>query len=166
MEVKEKKPVNLGRLEESDLFICTDGRDLRSICSCSLILQVKKLRLRDMAEVMQSQGSRHSAIWLSRSLSGWQPWHAHPRWSVSPSASLTVWDPRHIVTCPATNTEALRVSAKAQKYILGSRRELKIAPMWQRCLDGFGKTVTSQIPRGVFSSRLKQLAAQSQGAGT
>ena len=60
------------------------------------------------------------------------------------------------MTCLATNTEALRVSARAQKYIVDSMRDLKIALMWQHGLDGFGKTFTSQQPRGSFQFKVEE----------
>lgn len=133
------------------------GETFSPSAPASLILQVRKVKLRDVAEVLWSTRVRvrvNLAQWIPARASS--PGVLSPGWSATLFAALTIWDPRHRVTRLATNTEALRVSAGAQKYILDSRRDLKIALLWQHCLDGFGKTFTSQQPRGSFQFKVEE----------
>ena len=157
LEVKKKKKLSLQRLGESDSFICTDGRKLCSICFCFHCFADKKSKVKQHGWSLIVAGVRvpsDLAQWVHAQASS--PSKHAPEQSASLFAILTTWDPRHRVTCLATNTEVLRVSARAQKYILGSVRDLKIAPMWQHCLDGFGKTASSQQPRGSFQFKVEE----------
>lgn len=94
---------------------------------------MRKLRLRDMSEFIQSP---RITAWQSPHTS----WCAHLTVVSVSIVPLATWDPRHRVTFLATNTEALR----AQQHISGFIRDLKIVPMWQHYLNGFGKTSLNQ----------------------
>lgn len=55
----------------------------------------------------EAAGSEHGVIWLSVPLLRAAVLVPTSGWLASLFASLTIWDPRHSVTCLAANTEAL-----------------------------------------------------------
>lgn len=100
----------------------------------------------------RDQGSEHGAIWLNVSLCRAAARLCPPQggqhlcffWEQygTQGAGWSVW--------PQTQRH-WEVSSTAQKSILGCMKDLKIAPMGQHYLDGFGKTVTEPKTKRNFS---------------